>query len=198
MNEGLPASKLRASDADRQRVLDVLRAAAEDGRLDLEEFTERSDRVHEARTLGELPPITSDLLPAERQPLRLETAPVSAFFGNDTRAGRWVVAPQQYAYALFGTAEIDLRDALLVRNTVRMTASALFGRVHVRVPEGMEVRVTGWSFLGRRMTTTRPSPVADAPVLEVEGFCLFGSVHVSAPRRRRPWLRRARKRPELG
>ncbi|TDQ54808.1 DUF1707 SHOCT-like domain-containing protein [Actinorugispora endophytica] len=198
MNERVPPARLRASDADRERVLRALREAAEDGRLDLEEFSERSDRVHEARTLGELPEVTRDLLPPERQPLRLDTAPVSALFRNDGRAGRWVVHGDQVVYALFGSAEVDLCDALLTRNTVRMTASALFGRIEIRVPEGMEVRVRGWSFLGLRTTSTRPSPVPDAPVLEIEGFSLFGSLRVSAPRRRRRWLRRSPKPRELG
>ncbi|GAA3723174.1 hypothetical protein HDA32_000731 [Spinactinospora alkalitolerans] len=197
MSEGVPSARLRASDADRERVLEVLRAAAEDGRLDLSEFDGRVEQVHRARTLGELPPITADLLPPEAQPIRLGTEPVAALFRNESRSGRWVVPAEQLSFALFATAELDLRDALLVRNHVRMTASTLFGRVRVRVPEGVDVRVRGWSFLGRRATTTRPVRTDGAPVLEVQGFSLFGSVRVSAPKRRRNWLGRGRGRREL-
>ncbi|KUP95884.1 DUF1707 SHOCT-like domain-containing protein [Thermobifida cellulosilytica] len=183
--EGPSPERLRASDADRERVLAVLREAAADGRLDLEEFQERSDRVHAARRLGDLVGITADLLPPDAQPLRLDQGPVSALFGSERRAGRWVVPVRQFVFSLFGTAEVDLRDALLSRDRVAVTASALFGRVVIRVPEGMEVRLRGRSFLGRRSAAVRPSPLRDAPVLEVDGFSLFGSVRVTAPRQRR-------------
>lgn len=193
----LPPDRLRASDADRERVVDVLRNAAEDGRLDLEEFNERAERVLNARTLGDLVPLTTDLVSADTQPIRLDTAPVAAVFRNETRRGRFVVRADESAYALFGTAEIDLRDALLARNHVRLTASSLFGRIHLQIPEGVEVRVRGWSFLGRRITTARPVQAPDAPVLEIEGFTILGSLRVIAPKRRRSWLRRGAERRRL-
>lgn len=52
---------LRAGDADRERVIDVLRAAHADGRLDLEEFGARTDDVLRALTFDELERITVDL-----------------------------------------------------------------------------------------------------------------------------------------
>ncbi|RCV54421.1 hypothetical protein DEF23_03105 [Marinitenerispora sediminis] len=194
----MPPARLRASDQDRERVLAVLRAAVEDGRIDLDEFAERSDQVHAARFLGDLPPVTADLLPADRQPIQLTFAPVLALLRTEARSGRWVVPRRQAAFALLGTARIDLTDALLVRDRVRLDASALLGRVEIRVPDGVEVRMRGRSFLGVRFTSTRPSRVPDAPVLEVEGFSIFGSVRVSSPRRRLPWPRRGRGRREVG
>ena len=41
---------LRASDADRDRVIELLRAAVADGRLDPAEFDERLDAALAART----------------------------------------------------------------------------------------------------------------------------------------------------
>lgn len=59
----LPANAhLRAADADRDRVHGVLGQAYAEGRLDRAEFDERTDAVARARTLGELPPLVSDLL----------------------------------------------------------------------------------------------------------------------------------------
>ena len=55
---------LRASDADRDRVIDVLRAAVADGRLDPAEFDERLDAALAARTLDALTPLTADLIAA--------------------------------------------------------------------------------------------------------------------------------------
>src|SRR5215468_2934905 len=52
---------LRASDADRERVANVLREAAGDGRLTMDELDERLDAVYAAKTYAELEPITHDL-----------------------------------------------------------------------------------------------------------------------------------------
>src|ERR1700740_2398307 len=59
---GSPA--LRASDADRDRVIEVLRAAVADGRLDQAEFDERVDAALAARTLDALAPVSADLVAA--------------------------------------------------------------------------------------------------------------------------------------
>ncbi|WP_308257458.1 DUF1707 SHOCT-like domain-containing protein [Pseudonocardia lacus] len=59
---------LRAGDADRERVLDRLRAAHVEGRLDVEEFDERIRATLAARTYGELAALTSDLPPAAAPP----------------------------------------------------------------------------------------------------------------------------------
>jgi hypothetical protein len=197
VSEEVSPERLRASDTDRERVLKALRDAAADGRIDLEEFEERSSLVHEALTLGELPGITADLLPVERQPIRLDPQPLVGLFGSTARRGRWVAYPGEYAVAVLGRVEVDMREALLMHNHHRMTVTAVLGRVEIDVPEGVEVRLTGWSFLGRRTTTARRSGMSDPPVLEIDGFSLFGVVRVRAPRRRR-FLGRLRRAPRRG
>lgn len=52
---------LRAGDADRELVLERLRAAQAEGRLDLDEFDERVAATVTARTYGELAALTADL-----------------------------------------------------------------------------------------------------------------------------------------
>jgi hypothetical protein len=55
---------MRASDADRDIVLRTLGEAYAEGRLDRLEYDERADAVHTAKTLGELPAVLDDLVPA--------------------------------------------------------------------------------------------------------------------------------------
>jgi len=55
---------IRASDADRQHVVEALQEHTAAGRLSLDEFTDRVDAAHRATTYGELAAITADL-PAE-------------------------------------------------------------------------------------------------------------------------------------
>lgn len=56
-------TELRAGHADRELVLEALGAAYAEGRLDADEFEERSDATHAARTLADLPPLLADLIP---------------------------------------------------------------------------------------------------------------------------------------
>ncbi|MGW5519774.1 DUF1707 domain-containing protein [Nocardia africana] len=56
---------VRASDADREKIVERLRTAMNEGRLNLAEFDDRVQQVYTARTYGELSPILSDL-PAVR------------------------------------------------------------------------------------------------------------------------------------
>ena len=58
------ASSLRASDRDRDVVLGVLAEGYADGRLTKEEYDERAASTTSAKTLGELPALVRDLVPA--------------------------------------------------------------------------------------------------------------------------------------
>lgn len=69
---------MRASDADREQVVERLRAAAAEGRLDADELGTRLDAAFAATTDGELEPLTGDLpVPAPQSP-RLPGLRVSA------------------------------------------------------------------------------------------------------------------------
>jgi hypothetical protein len=57
----LPYGHLRCSHADRERAVDVLKAAFAEGRLDQDEYTERVGEAHASRTYAELAALTADL-----------------------------------------------------------------------------------------------------------------------------------------
>jgi hypothetical protein len=183
--DDLSPRELRASDTDRENVVRLLREAHGDGRITLDEHGERVERAYAARTLGELAELTRDLLPADRQPIRLDPGPLHALFGTVRRDGRWVVPGRFAAAAVFGTLEIDLREALLQRRHVVVRASVLGGRLRLIVPEGVRVEFTGRSIAGSQALRRRRPPGPDAPVIEVSGTVVFGSVGVRTPKRRR-------------
>jgi len=62
-------SKIRASDADRDRVAAALREHLAAGRLTLEEFDQRLDQAYAAKTLGDLDEVMADLPRTELGPL---------------------------------------------------------------------------------------------------------------------------------
>lgn len=61
-----PSVDVRVSDADRERVVEQLRAHHADGRIALDEFTERVEEAYRARTVADLQHALREL-PAERE-----------------------------------------------------------------------------------------------------------------------------------
>ena len=52
---------MRASDRDRQQMVDLLRSALEDGRLTMDEYVDRMELACQAATYGDLAPLCADL-----------------------------------------------------------------------------------------------------------------------------------------
>jgi hypothetical protein len=185
---------LRASDADRDRVLALLAAAASDGRLSLPEHSERVQRAITARTLGDLAVLTADLAEPSAQPVRLDGGRViSGVFGPARRDGRWVVPETLSVTAAFGEVELDFTQAILQARHVQLYATVIGGRLRLTVPDGVTVAVTAHLALGRRRGGTPPG--ADTPVIEVKGVVLGGEIIVRTPPRSRRFRLPGRRRP---
>jgi hypothetical protein len=180
-------SDLRASDDDRERVVEVLAAAAADGRLTLEEHSHRVQRAYQARTLGQLAVLTTDLVSAAGQPLQLDDSrTVTAFFATVQRDGRWVVPDRLTVTAVGGQVILDLREALLQGMHTVLHATLVGGQLHLVVPERVRVVVSKSRQPARVQPdlATRRTPVpAGSPLVEVRSFIVAGRVHVHAPRR---------------
>lgn len=176
---------LRASDADRERVVALLTEAASDGRLTLGEHSERAERAYTARTLGELAELTADLAVPSAQPIRLDgRKPIAGIFGIQRRDGRWVVPDRLGVTAIFGEVVLDLREAVLQSRRITLLATMLGGSVQLIVPEGIAVEMAGSAAPGRPgQAATAALP--DMPVIEVRAFSLAGRVKVVRPRKSR-------------
>ena len=173
---------LRASDADRDRVLAMLGEAMSDGRLTQEEHAERVQRAFSARTLGELAALTADLAVPSAQPVRLDTGrTISGIFGPARRDGRWVVPENLTVTAMFGEVEVDFRQAILQASRVQVYATVFGGRLRLIVPDGVSVIVSGHMVLGRKRGSTPQPAGPDAPVIEVKALVLGGELSVRTP-----------------
>lgn len=177
---------LRASDGDRDRTLALLAEAAADGRLTADEHAERVQRAVAARTLGELADLTTDLVVASAQPVRLDGGRVvSGIFGPARRDGRWVVPETLTVNALFAEVEVDFTQAILQARRVQLLTTVIGGRLRLVVPEGVSVAVPAHVMLGRRRGGTAPPVTADTPLIEVKGLILGGEIIVRTPPRPR-------------
>ncbi|WP_231977280.1 DUF1707 domain-containing protein [Streptomyces sp. 2323.1] len=196
---------IRASDADRDRVAEILREALAEGRLDPEEHAERIDTVYRAKTMGELEPVLRDL-PAARgsrpQPdpggeAYGPGAPVPdqnlvAIFSASVRKGRWRAPARINAFALFGAIEIDLTEAVFAQQQVQINATSIFGSVEIRVPENITLRSNGSGVLGSFEVESNDAEDANAPQVLVNGYAVLGSVE--ARPKRGAWIRDLRDR----
>jgi hypothetical protein len=191
-------SDLRASDDDRERVVEVLAAAVGDGRLTLEEHSHRVERAYQARTLGELATLTTDLAPAAGQPLQLnDSRTVTAFFATVQRDGRWVVPDRLTVTVVGGQVILDMREALLQGMHTVLNATLIGGQLHLIVPERVQVMLTRSRQPGRIQpdlgARQMPAP-GGSPLIEVRAYTVAGRVHVHAPRRGTRWRDRFARR----
>jgi hypothetical protein len=177
---------LRASDADRDRVLAMLGEAMGDGRLTADEHSERVQRAFSARTLGELADLTTDLAVPSAQPVRLDGGRViTGVFGPARRDGRWVVPESLTVTAMFGEVEVDFTQAILQTSRVQLYATVFGGRLRLIVPDGVSVVVSGHMVLGRKRGSTPPPASPGAPVIEVKALVLGGELTVRTPPKNR-------------
>jgi hypothetical protein len=186
----MTARDLRASDADRDRVITVLTEAAADGRLTHEEFSERLSVACSAKTLGELAGLTTDL--AETPVVQVDASRVIAgVFGPARREGRWVVPGTLTVTAVRSTVHVDFREALLRTSQVQVYVHTVMGQVHLYVPDGIRVEVTGRALFGKRALGRNTAGTAalqagpDTPVIMVRALVLGGRLEVHTPPRPR-------------
>lgn len=193
--------RLRASHEDRDRVTELLRMAAGDGRLTADELDERLERALSARTYGELAALTEDLpaargagpAPEPKKVLRIERAGV-----NVRRDGGWVVPERLELRVTAGNVVLDFTQAVIALPSLQVHAIVNGGNLTLITRPGIVVNTDEVAILGGREIVREP-PQSSVPVLlsvGVSGRLIGGNVRVRPPKPPRRTLWR-RARPEL-
>lgn len=186
-------ARLRISDADRHKVAELLRDAAGEGRIDLEELDERLEATYAAKTYGDLVPITIDLPAHPQQPATAavprETLPATAthensvsIMGDCTRKGAWLVPERHNAFALMGGVTLDMREATFAAKETVVYANAVMAGIDIYVDARTHVIVEGVGIMGAfdQGRDKVPAEVtADSPVVRVKGIALMAGVTVT-------------------
>ena len=197
---------LRVSDADRHKVAEILREAAGEGRLDLDELDERLESAYAAKTYADLGPITADLplragerlpgsaprpaspgVPAPRHDTTL------AFMGGASRKGLWEVGATHTAFAMWAGITLDLREARFTSRETVIYANAIWAGIDIIVNEHTHVIVDGIGIMGgfeQARDKVAPAVGPDSPTVRVKGISLMAGVSVQ----RRPMPGRKSKR----
>ena len=193
MRDNGPMDELpvRASDAERDALVSQLRQDMVEGRLTVDEFTDRIEAAYDSQTRAELEALRRDLPAAapgaavavrsRRRPSRWSVG----IMGGSTRKGRWRIEGQTTAIAVMGGCHLDLREAELDGPVVTINAFAFMGGINIFVPDDVELDVSGFSFMGgRNVGSAKSAPPPDAQVVHVRAFSFMGGVNVvRRPRR---------------
>lgn len=170
-------------DSERQAVQARLEVAVGEGRLTLDEFTERCGRVWSATEPAVLHGVLRDLpVAVVGQKVKARSTFVS-LIGDVTRRGRFALRSRTTAWIVIGDLDIDLRGALVESGDITITVYSLIGDVEVTAPEGVEVELGGFTVLGDRKVDLSPVPrVPGTPTVRVRVFSLIGDAKIRSAR----------------
>ena len=204
------AGELRASHADRDRVVEVLRVAAGDGRITADELDQRLDVALTARTLGELALLTTDLPATPGAAAGVATGPVKDLIRIDCgsgvarRDGPWPVPRRLEVRVTSGVVKLDFTEALIGEPELHLDADVKSGVLALITRPGIEVDLDDVSTGSGIARVERPAGPAVPVILRVvvTGRVGSGVIRASPPRppRRTFWqwlLRRPPSRPAL-
>ena len=187
MDEPTRQPAILAGDQEREHSTQLLSRAVVEGRLTLEEFSDRVGRAQAARTREELATLTRDLPPA--LPAAPSPAPSTevdapherhvAFCSRLVRSGPWELAARSEFRSIFGTITLDLSQARLAGPEVELQIFNLFGTVTVIVPESVQVNVSGGGMFASQVIQPPASPpVPGAPKLRINARGPGGTLYV--------------------
>ncbi len=166
---------VRASDSERDATVERLREAAAQGRLTLEELTDRIEAASIAVMRSELVPLTTDL-PVAVGRSHSEPADVRKI-GDIKRKGAWVVPAECRFRSYFGAVIVDLREATITAQELHIDARTPFGNIVLLVPEGVDVEVRANALIGKLKQEQSPA-VHGAPRIILTGGTWFGDVKI--------------------
>jgi Domain of unknown function (DUF1707) len=189
-------SELRASHEDRDRVVELLRVSAGDGRLTAEELDERLELAMTARTYGELAKLVTDLpadgsvasAPALRTPRAKDVVRLDTSSGHTVKNGRWIVPQRIEARVRSGHLKLDFTQAVITQPLLQIDADVRSGHVILITKPGIVVDTDDVVVRSGHVQVRAPWGDAVPEVLRIEVSGKVGSGHfIARPRYRTFW-----------
>lgn len=195
----MTGGEIRASDADRDQVAEVLHTAYAEGRITAEELTERTAALLRSRTFDDLTALTVDLLPtalavSDSGSSAVGTQPepgrLTAVLASAKRIGPWRVPRSTAANVVLGDVLIDLTEATFESSVIEVNCAQLLGSTKIRVPVGTTVTLEAANILGDSSVKDIGPPDPSMPTVVVRGFNILGDIQVRGPKKPPPWRRK--------
>jgi hypothetical protein len=190
MTNGDETAILRVSDADRSGTLRRLHNAVALGLIDIEEFSERSALVAQARLHADLVVLVGDLPgPGAIVTAATDRVELRGVMGSLKRQGEWVVPTRLTLVRRVGSIDLDLTRARFAGSMVVIELDLKFSSLELRLPEGAsasidDVEVT----VGSARDHRKGAPGEGNPHVILTGRVTVGSVDIRGPKQ--SWLRR--------
>lgn len=193
-------ARLRAADADRELVHQILAAAMSNGNLTPAEYEDRAGKVVVAKTFGELDELTDDLPVGQLGvpiPFRGEAGATRVTSGSGLQpvqhtfalmsgsrvGGRAAVGDSLTATAVMGGVEIDLRQVEFTAPSLTIRCTAIMGGIDITVAPDVSVETHGLAVLGGFDSNADGAGTPGAPSVRVTGLALMGGVSVKRKER---------------
>jgi len=187
---------MRASDTDREQVMQLLQAAYAEGRITYSEHEERIAAALRAKTFDELEELTADLILAPAAPSTVDTVGaddesdrLTAMLSESKRVGPWRVRRHTHANAFVGSVLLDLTEATFEAPVVEINCSVFVGDVKIRVRPGTNVSMKASTILGDTSVKGTGVPDPAMPTVVVSGTCVVGDISVRGPKQQPFWKR---------
>jgi len=176
--------RMRASDADRERIAQQLQEAFTEGRLDQLELEDRLHKALSAKTHGELAELVADL-PAEELEVREEVT-LESTHELIRRTGDWAVPRRLRVVSTYGGAHLNLAEAVIPHSVVEIAFDLKYGWAKVILPPGATADVDGfrsdWGTTSTGQVPGRRQPGRLHVV--ITGRAAYGGLTVRYPRKR--------------
>jgi hypothetical protein len=187
-------SELRASHEDRDKVVELLRVSAGDGRLTAEELDERLERAMTARTYGELATLVADLpaagsaAPGAPTPRVKEVVRFDCGSGHTIKNGRWVVPRRMEARVASGHLKLDFTEAVITQPLLQLDAEVRSGHIILITKPGIVVETDDVTVRSGHVKVRAPWGPDVPEVLRIEVAGKVASGHLIArPKYRSFW-----------
>jgi len=176
---------------DRDRVVELLRVAAGDGRLTPAELDERLEAALTARTYSELAVLTTDLPAASDHPASMivpeakELVRIDCGASTATRDGQWVVPQRLEVRVTSGSVKLDLTSAIITSPVLVLDAEVNSGHLLLVTRPGIVVDTDNVA-VRSGVVRVQPHRATDGPVIlriQVSGNVSSGTLRARPPRR---------------
>ncbi|MQM27570.1 DUF1707 SHOCT-like domain-containing protein [Glycomyces albidus] len=186
-----PDPNVRLSNADREALVARLHAATEEGRLDLNEFAERSSQVYEARTFADVERLLADLpeedralaVPTRRKtPTEVPDLDLSPVHSNVKREGAWTVPARITTKQKHSAVRLDCREAEFAAEDIELKVELVHSKITVILPPNASAVDDGVQLHGGGIVN-RCAKAASGPRIHVTGSNRWSKVVIRYERR---------------
>jgi hypothetical protein len=185
----------------RQKVIDRLKHSYAQDYLDQGDFEKRVSIALATQKRSELYALVDDVPEIEEKQVQAagsgpERSGVSIAKGNVadsdklicifsgvTKKGAWHPPKYLRVISFMGGADLDFTNAYIPESGIEIKCFSFMGGTHIRVPAGVNVKTSGFAFMGGFDNRTSGEAYPGMPTIHIRGFAFMGGVEIKGPRK---------------